>query len=183
MVLCFINNPTGWGPYIIWALKMMPFNCSRSLFPCGRSGLFCPVVGLFSPRPCPRPGWAPDPLMVRIRSPDGLVLGLAPATLKFGVRFPNEQNHGKQGATLCSSTGFLTGPIKGTAVINTHNKIQFIIIAQSPSCTRTTRKYPAPSAMCLVKILQSQYREGHRAVRGVSMRARPRMCLCVCENI
>ena len=28
-----------------------------------------------------RPGWAPDPLMVGIRSPDGLVVGLAPATL------------------------------------------------------------------------------------------------------
>ena len=29
----------------------------------------------------PRPGWAPDPLMVGIRSPDGLVV--APATLEF----------------------------------------------------------------------------------------------------
>ena len=64
----------------------------------------------------------------------GLVVGLAPATLRtleFWVRFPNERNQGKQGATLCSSTGFLTGPtiplapreqlyiIIGTAVINT----------------------------------------------------------------
>jgi hypothetical protein len=40
----------------------------------------------------PRPGWAPDPLMVGIRSPDGLVVGLAPATLEFWVRFPNERN-------------------------------------------------------------------------------------------
>jgi len=30
--------------------------------------------------------WAPDPLMVGIRSPDGLVVGLAPATLEFWVR-------------------------------------------------------------------------------------------------
>ena len=44
----------------------------------------------------PRPGWAPDPLMVGIRSPDGLVVGLAPATLEFWVRFPNERNQGKQ---------------------------------------------------------------------------------------
>jgi hypothetical protein len=43
-----------------------------------------------------RPGWAPDPLMVGIRSPDGLVVGLAPATLEFWVRFPNERNQGKQ---------------------------------------------------------------------------------------
>ena len=35
----------------------------------------------------PRPGWAPDPLMVGIRSSDGLVVGLAPATLEFWVRF------------------------------------------------------------------------------------------------
>jgi hypothetical protein len=48
----------------------------------------------------PRPGWAPDPLMVGIRSPDGLVVGFAPATLEFWVRFP-ERNLGKQGATLC----------------------------------------------------------------------------------
>jgi len=61
----------------------------------------------------PRPGWAPDPPMVGIRSPDGLVVGLAPATLEFWVRFPNERNQGKQGATLCYSTGFLTGPIHG----------------------------------------------------------------------
>jgi hypothetical protein len=47
------------------------------------------------------PGWAPDPLMVEIRSPDGVVVGLAPATLEFWVRFPNERNQGKQGATLC----------------------------------------------------------------------------------
>jgi hypothetical protein len=31
-----------------------------------------------------------------IRSPDGLVVGLAPATLEFWVRFPNERNQGKQ---------------------------------------------------------------------------------------
>jgi hypothetical protein len=49
----------------------------------------------------PRPGWAPGPLMVGIGSPDGLAwwLGLAPATLEFWVRFPNERNQGKQGAT------------------------------------------------------------------------------------
>jgi hypothetical protein len=58
----------------------------------------------------PRPGWAPDLLMIGIRSPGGLVVGLAPATLEFWVRFPNERNQGKQGATLCQSTGLLTGP-------------------------------------------------------------------------
>jgi hypothetical protein len=31
----------------------------------------------------------------------GWWLGLAPATLEFWVRFPNERNQGKQDATLC----------------------------------------------------------------------------------
>jgi hypothetical protein len=35
----------------------------------------------------PRPWWATNPLMVGIRSLDGLVVGLAPATLEFWVRF------------------------------------------------------------------------------------------------
>jgi hypothetical protein len=39
-----------------------------------------------------------------------MVVGLASATLEFWVRSPNERNQGKQGATLCYSTGFLTGP-------------------------------------------------------------------------
>jgi hypothetical protein len=63
--------------------------------------------------------------MVGIRSPDGLVVGLAPDTLKFWVRFPNERNQGKTGRHPVLSTGFLKGPIAnrfviGTAVINTH---------------------------------------------------------------
>jgi hypothetical protein len=45
------------------------------------------------------PPWVGYSLMVGIRSPDGLVVGLAPATLEFG--FPTERNHGKQGVTLC----------------------------------------------------------------------------------
>jgi hypothetical protein len=40
----------------------------------------------------------------------GWWLGLAPATLEFWVRFPNERNQKKQGATLFESTGFLKGP-------------------------------------------------------------------------
>ena len=59
----------------------------------------------------PRPGWAPDPLMVGIRSPDGLVVGSCSHPGVLGS-FPNERNQEKQGATLCSSTGFLTGPTR-----------------------------------------------------------------------
>jgi hypothetical protein len=61
----------------------------------GKTGAPCVKVP-GSSRVQPRPGWAPDPLMVGIRSPDGLVVGLAPATLEFWVRFPNERNQGKQ---------------------------------------------------------------------------------------
>ena len=56
--------------------------------------------------------------MVGIISPDGLVVGLSPATLEFWVRFPNERNQGKQGSTLCSSTGFLTGPTPREQICN-----------------------------------------------------------------
>jgi hypothetical protein len=61
----------------------------------GKTGAPC-VKYLVPQGSQPRPGWAPDPLMVGIRSPDGLVVGLAPATLEFWVRFPNERNQGKQ---------------------------------------------------------------------------------------
>jgi hypothetical protein len=42
------------------------------------------------------PGWAPDPLMVGIRSPDGLVVGSCTSHPGVWVRFPNERNQGKQ---------------------------------------------------------------------------------------
>ena len=42
------------------------------------------------------------------RSPLGWWLGLHQPPWSFG--FPNERNQGKQGDTLCLSTGFLTGP-------------------------------------------------------------------------
>jgi hypothetical protein len=69
--------------------------------------------------------------MVGIRSPDGLVVGLAPDILEFWVRFPNERNRGKQGTTLCyvKVPGSSRVPphannfIKGTVVINTHRDV------------------------------------------------------------
>ena len=48
-----------------------------------------------SQTPQPRHGWAPDPPMVGIRSPIGLVVGSC-TSLEFWVRFPNERNQGKQ---------------------------------------------------------------------------------------
>ena len=65
--------------------------------------------------------------MVGIRSPDGLVVGLAPATLEFWVRFPNERNQGNRAPPCFKVPGSSRVPsphansfIKGTAVINTH---------------------------------------------------------------
>ena len=45
----------------------------------------------------PRPGWAPDPLMVGIRSPDGLVVGSCTSHPGVLRSIPNERNQGKQG--------------------------------------------------------------------------------------
>jgi hypothetical protein len=41
----------------------------------------------------PRPGWAPDPLMVGIRSPDGLVVGSCTSHPGVLGPIPNERNH------------------------------------------------------------------------------------------
>ena len=41
------------------------------------------------------------PALGGLQIPAGLVVALAPVTLEFWVRFPNERNQGKQGATLC----------------------------------------------------------------------------------
>ncbi len=47
-------------------------------------------------KPQPRPGWDPDPPMVGIRSPIGLVVGSCTSHPGVWVRFPNERNQGKQ---------------------------------------------------------------------------------------
>jgi hypothetical protein len=46
-------------------------------------------------------GWASDPLMVGIRSPDGLVVGSCTSQPGVLCSIPKEGNQGKQGATLC----------------------------------------------------------------------------------
>ncbi len=83
----------------------------------------------------PRPGWALDPrsivlllflqkqnlVMVGIRSPDGLVVGLAPATLEFWVRFPlNERNTGLHDESYVPPPPHANSFLIDTAVINTH---------------------------------------------------------------
>jgi hypothetical protein len=66
-----------------------------------------------SPWSLPSPGWAPDPLMVGIRSPDGLVVAWA-CTSNPGVLglIPKREEPGKTGRhpVLNFSTWFLTGP-------------------------------------------------------------------------
>ena len=44
----------------------------------------------------PRHGWAPDPRWLGLDPLSAWWLGLAPVTLEFWVRFPNERNQGKQ---------------------------------------------------------------------------------------
>jgi len=57
----------------------------------------------------PRPGWAPDPPMVGIRSPIGLVVGSCTSYPGVLGSIPKREEPGKTGRKLCSSTGFLTG--------------------------------------------------------------------------
>jgi hypothetical protein len=45
----------------------------------------------------PRPGWAPDPLMVGIRSPDGLVVGSCTSHPGVLGSFPKREEPGKTG--------------------------------------------------------------------------------------
>jgi len=49
-------------------------------------------------RPQPRPGWAPDPLMVGIRSPDGLVVGSCTSHPGVLGSIPKREEPGKTGA-------------------------------------------------------------------------------------
>ena len=46
----------------------------------------------------PRPGWAPDPLMVGIRSPDGLVVGSCTSHPGVLGSIPKREDPGKTGA-------------------------------------------------------------------------------------
>jgi hypothetical protein len=65
----------------------------------------------------PRPGWAPDPLMVGIRSPDGLVVGLGLHQPPWSFGFDSQTRGTRENrappcvkVTFTHSTGFLTGP-------------------------------------------------------------------------
>jgi hypothetical protein len=49
----------------------------------------------------PALGGLQDPLMVGVRSPDGLVVGSCTSHPGVLGSIPNERNQGKQGATLC----------------------------------------------------------------------------------
>jgi len=70
--------------------------------------------------------------MVGIKSSDGLVVGLAPATLEFWVRFPNERNQGKQcgGRHPVLKYWVPHGShfIKGATVINTYTALYRILV-------------------------------------------------------
>jgi hypothetical protein len=79
--------------------------------------------------------------MVGIRSPDGLVVGLAPATQEFGVRFPNERNQGKQAHPVLKyrvpQGSHVNIFVLGPAVINTHTLLSSLAITFFVSRTPT----------------------------------------------
>jgi hypothetical protein len=53
----------------------------------------------------PRPGWAPDPLMVGIRSPDGLVVGSCTSHPGVLGSIPKREEPGKTGAPCVKVPG------------------------------------------------------------------------------
>jgi hypothetical protein len=53
----------------------------------------------------PRPGWAPDPLMVGIRSPDGLVVGSCTSHPEILGSIPKREEPGKTGAPCIKVPG------------------------------------------------------------------------------
>ena len=82
---------------------------------------------LLAPGPLltPRPGWAPDPLMVGIRSPDGLVVGSCSRHPGVLGSIPKREEPGKIGRHPVLKYWFPHGShansfVIGTAVINTH---------------------------------------------------------------
>jgi hypothetical protein len=77
----------------------------------------------------------------------GLVVGLAPAILEFWVRFPNERNQGKQGATLCESIGFFTGPSPPLSPSPHANSFIFFVINTQATIRWTIRTFFSP---CLI---------------------------------
>jgi hypothetical protein len=64
----------------------------------------------------PRPGWAPDPLMVGIRSPDGLVVGSCTSHPGVLGSIPKREEPGKTGAPCIKVPGSSRVPVMGRLV-------------------------------------------------------------------
>jgi hypothetical protein len=70
----------------------------------GKTGV--PVLKYLVPQGSqPRPGWAPDPLMVGIRSPDGLVVGSCTSHPGVLGSIPKREEPGKTGAPCIKVPG------------------------------------------------------------------------------
>jgi hypothetical protein len=70
----------------------------------------------------PRPGWAPDPLLVGIRSPDGLVVGSCTSHPGVLGSIPKREEPGKTGAPCVKVPGSsqsLTGPSVMGSLVHT----------------------------------------------------------------
>ena len=75
--------------------------CPTALFFVGSATNCLSQIG----RPLPRPGWAPDPLMVGIRSPDGLVVGSCTSHPGVLGSIPKREEPGKTGAPCVKVPG------------------------------------------------------------------------------
>ena len=66
----------------------------------------------------PRPGWAPDPLMVGIRSPDGLVVGSCTSHPGVLGSIPKREEPGKTGAPSVKVPGSSRVPVHSSLRCN-----------------------------------------------------------------
>ena len=77
----------------------------------------------------PRPGWAPDPLMVGIRSPDGLVVGSCTSHPGVLGSIPKREEPGKTGAPCVKVPG--SSRVPGSSSLIAH------VLHSPPPPTRT----------------------------------------------
>jgi hypothetical protein len=69
----------------------------------------------------PRPGWAPDPLMVGIRSPDGLVVGSCTSHPGVLGSIPKREEPGKTGAPCIKVPGSSRVPPHRPRLVVSHS--------------------------------------------------------------
>ncbi len=87
-----------------------------------------------------RPGWAPDPLMVGIRSPDGLVVWSYTSHPRVLGSIPKREEPGKTGAPCVKVPGSSRVPVRDDRLIHTglgSSSLIAHVLHSAPPPTRT----------------------------------------------